>query len=94
MASGIEELEAEGWTRRFVASEPRLSESVAIYEEAGFDVHLEPLPKEPTCESCAEEGEQDDSVTNTNDSPVIQKVEADFSRRSCCHTRNAYRSRK
>ena len=22
------------------------------YKEAGFDVHLEPLPEKPTCESC------------------------------------------
>ena len=46
-------LEEEGWSRQFVASEPRLSEAVAMYREAGFDVHLAPLAKEPTCESCA-----------------------------------------
>lgn len=33
-----------GWTRQFTASEPRLSEAVAAYEEAGFEVRLEPLP--------------------------------------------------
>jgi hypothetical protein len=30
--------------RQFVASEPRLSEAVAVYKESGFEVHLEPLP--------------------------------------------------
>lgn len=39
-----EELIAEGWERRFISSEPRLSEVVAMYEEIGFEVHLEPLP--------------------------------------------------
>ncbi len=48
-------LESKGWRKQFVASEPRLSEAVQIYEEAGFEVHLEPLPKEPRCESCAGE---------------------------------------
>lgn len=37
-------LEKEGWTRQFVATEPRLSEAMEMYEEAGFDVHLEPMP--------------------------------------------------
>lgn len=37
-------LEDQGWHRRFVASEPRLSEAVEMYREAGFEVHLEPLP--------------------------------------------------
>jgi hypothetical protein len=38
-----EELMQQGWQRRFVAAEPRLSEMVALYEETGFEVHLEPL---------------------------------------------------
>lgn len=37
-------LERQGWRRMFVAAEPRLSESVAMYKELGFEVHLEPLP--------------------------------------------------
>jgi hypothetical protein len=49
----IEILEAEGWTRQFVAGEPRLSEAVEMYRELGFEVHLEPIPKESECESCA-----------------------------------------
>jgi hypothetical protein len=40
------ELEKEGWVRQFVASEPRLSEAVALYQELGFEVHLEPFPKD------------------------------------------------
>jgi hypothetical protein len=55
--SNTETLEREGWTKRFAATEPRLSEVVEAYREAGFDVHLEPLPEEPTCESC--EGSED-----------------------------------
>ena len=39
-------LEQEGWTRCFEACEPRLSEAVNIYKEAGFEVCLEPLLKE------------------------------------------------
>jgi len=54
----IEELEDEGWKKQFVACEPRLSEAVELYGETGYEVHLEPLPKEAECESCAgEEGE-------------------------------------
>ncbi|NIS59342.1 MAG: hypothetical protein GTO13_01135 [Proteobacteria bacterium] len=34
----------EGWTRRFVANEPRLSEAVELYQSMGYEVHLEPLP--------------------------------------------------
>lgn len=37
------ELQQEGWQRRFVAEEPRLSEMVEMYKETGFEVHLEPL---------------------------------------------------
>ena len=45
-------LETEGWTKMFIANEPRLSEAVDLYRESGFDVHLEPLPKKPECEEC------------------------------------------
>jgi hypothetical protein len=40
----LDALKKEGWTRQFMASEPRLSEAVALYKESGFEVHLEPLP--------------------------------------------------
>ncbi len=44
--SRVETLENQGWTKRFEACEPRLSEAVAMYKEAGFEVHLEPLSTE------------------------------------------------
>jgi len=56
--SRTEALEREGWKKQFVACEPRLSEAVEMYKEAGFEVHLEPLPKEADCEGCA--GEEDE----------------------------------
>ena len=56
----LEILESEGWTRQFVACEPRLSEAVDLYRESGFEVHLEPLPKVIECESCAGEGPESD----------------------------------
>ena len=37
------ELMQQGWQRRFVAAEPRLSEMAALYEQTGYEVHLEPL---------------------------------------------------
>jgi hypothetical protein len=40
-------LEQQGWTRQFTTNEPRLSEAVEMYKEAGFQVHLEPLPPQP-----------------------------------------------
>ena len=51
-------LEAEGWTKMLIANEPRLSEAVELYKESGFDVHLEPLPKEPECNECPGEDEE------------------------------------
>jgi hypothetical protein len=43
------DLAAQGWTRQFVAGEPRLSEAAEMYRELGFEVLLEPLPREPDC---------------------------------------------
>ncbi len=43
MTKREDELIKEGWGKRFVASEPRLSEMAEMYEETGFEVHLEPL---------------------------------------------------
>jgi hypothetical protein len=37
------ELMQQGWQRRFCAAEPRLSEMAALYEQTGYEVHLEPL---------------------------------------------------
>ena len=54
------ELQAQGWQRRFVCAEPRLGEMTVLYEQTGFEVHLEPLSavstpnKESTPGSCEE----------------------------------------
>ncbi|MBC8178637.1 MAG: hypothetical protein ISR61_09925 [Desulfobacteraceae bacterium] len=51
----VKALEQQGWTKQFVTNEPRLSEAVKMYKEAGFQVHLEPLPpqrKHPVEEKC------------------------------------------
>ena len=55
--SRIKRLEEKGWVKQFVANEPRLSEAVELYKEAGFEVHLEPLPKGQECEACVSPGE-------------------------------------
>jgi hypothetical protein len=49
-----DELIKDGWERRFVACEPRLSEMAEMYKEIGFEVLLEPLPpkEEVDAESC------------------------------------------
>lgn len=52
MASRDEELRVQGWTRQFVANEPRLSEAVELYRSLGFEVHLEPLPQEAKGDEC------------------------------------------
>ena len=39
-----EELAKEGWERKFVSMEPRLSEMAELYESLGLEVLLEPLP--------------------------------------------------
>ncbi len=58
MTKREEELVAEGWERRFVATEPRLREAVELYQSIGFDVLLEPLPTEEELKSagCEERG--------------------------------------
>jgi hypothetical protein len=58
MTKREEDLLAEGWERRFVATEPRLREAVELYEEIGFDVLLEPLPREEELKGagCEESG--------------------------------------
>jgi hypothetical protein len=43
MSNREHELTKEGWQKRFVAEEPRLSEMIELYKETGFEVHLEPL---------------------------------------------------
>jgi hypothetical protein len=47
----------EGWTKRFVADEPRLNEAVELYRSTGYEVHLEPLPRVDRNSSDEESGE-------------------------------------
>jgi hypothetical protein len=35
------QLKSEGWTKQFMADEPRLGEASAEYRRLGFEVHLE-----------------------------------------------------
>jgi hypothetical protein len=46
-----EELKKEGWEKRFIIDEPRLSEMVEQYKELGFEVLLEPV--DTSSEECA-----------------------------------------
>ncbi len=39
-------LVTDGWERRTITDEPRLSELVETYRTLGFEVHLEPLSAE------------------------------------------------
>jgi hypothetical protein len=54
-------LEAEGWTRQFIASEPRLSEAKEAYEEMGLEVRFEPVDKDDLDQECTECFEMDES---------------------------------
>ena len=53
-------LESQGWHRRFVAAEPRLTEAVEMYKELGFQVRVEPLL---TRENGLDEQAQKDETT-------------------------------
>jgi len=45
-----EELQKQGWEKRFTTDEPRLSEMAEQYQELGFEVLLEPV--DPSSEEC------------------------------------------
>lgn len=49
-----EELAREGWEKKTIADEPRLSEIVEMYKEIDFEVHLEPFnpEEEEGCTDC------------------------------------------
>ncbi len=52
----VEEAEAQGWKRCFVAEEPRLSEMMETYAELGFEVVALPVDLEPgACNACLAE---------------------------------------
>jgi hypothetical protein len=56
----LKTVEKEGWTRRFTAREPLLSEAVDMYRELGFEVLLEPLPGKSECKSCEGVSDKDE----------------------------------
>lgn len=45
-------LRTQGWIRRFVAVEPRLSEAVELYKSLGYEVRLEPATIDNVGEEC------------------------------------------
>jgi hypothetical protein len=48
-----EELNKEGWMKRFTMDDPRLSEAVEQYKELGFEVLLEPVnTSSEECTTC------------------------------------------
>jgi hypothetical protein len=50
-----EQLIKEGWTRRFIYDEPRLTEAQELYESMGLEVRLEPIipdELEDGCDTC------------------------------------------
>jgi hypothetical protein len=53
--SKFKELQKQGWTARFIAEEPRLSEAVDQYKASGFEVRVEPMPKDVPCADCINE---------------------------------------
>jgi hypothetical protein len=53
-----EELIKAGWEKKFVTSEPRLSEMAELYESLGLEVLLEPLPPKGEVDSGSCEANQ------------------------------------
>lgn len=48
-----QELNKEGWEKRFTIGEPRLSEVAEQYKELGFEVLIEPVdPSSEECTAC------------------------------------------
>ena len=45
-------LERQGWIRRFVVDEPRLSEAVKLYKSIGYEIKLEPAVFDQINEEC------------------------------------------
>ena len=60
-------LEKEGWTKRSILDEPRLSEAVELYRSLGFEVRLEPVRpgNMKGCTSCLEYGTENYKVVYT-----------------------------
>lgn len=58
MTEREQELSNEGWNRRTVADEPRLSELVETYQSLGYEVLIEPVPtreglRNGECDGCS-----------------------------------------
>ena len=49
-----EELSSRGWNKQTTYDEPRLAELIQVYQESGFEVHLEPFdPRDDSiCSEC------------------------------------------
>jgi len=56
MTKREEELISQGWEKRFIQDEPRLSEMVELYKSIGLEVLLEPLPGKGELSACSEGG--------------------------------------
>ncbi|MBI4768514.1 MAG: hypothetical protein HY787_28635 [Deltaproteobacteria bacterium] len=52
MTDRHDQLTTQGWTKRFTADEPRLSEAAEEYQELGFEVLLEPLNAQEISGEC------------------------------------------
>lgn len=46
------DLAHKGWIRRFIVAPPRIEEVVDLYENAGYEVRLEPIADEEVAEEC------------------------------------------
>ncbi len=70
-------LEAEGWTRRNVVSEPRLGEAVDLYRALGLEVLLVPVREggDGSCTACFSADEDPDRyrVIYTRPGPAGQE---------------------
>lgn len=73
-SSRLEILENSGWKMRFIACEPRLTEAVEVYKEAGFEVRLEDLPMVPECTTCMLKENNDECKACFEDTKEIYKV--------------------
>ncbi len=71
-------LESEGWMRRSLLSEPRLSEVVQAYRDAGFEVMLvDPSPAD-MAEACVEcEVLRNAKIVYTRPATVKTKLQGD-----------------
>ena len=61
------ELEADGWIRKSINDEPRLSELVETYKSLGMDVKLEPVDPEmldQDCDTCMRENPEQFKIIN------------------------------